>query len=103
MNNIPIAAVPNQALFVQLDGRAYTIALHSTGANVVAVDITRDDVRLVTGARVMPGAPLLPYRYQESGNFVLVTDDGDLPDYQKFGATQFLTYVTADELDALRA
>ena len=103
MIGIPLAAVANQTLFVQLDERAYTIALHTSGDNVLTADITRDNVLLAQGARVIPGAPLLPYRYQESGNFVLSTSDEDLPDWAQLGVTQFLTYVSADELAALRA
>lgn len=103
MNGITLAAVANQTLFVQLDERAYTIALHTSGDNILTVDITRDDVLLIQGARITPGTPLLPYRYQESGNFVLVTNEGDLPDFAQLGVTQFLVYVSADELVELRA
>ena len=50
-----------------------------------------------------PGMPLLPYRYQERGNFLLLTNEGDLPDFTQFGVTQFLVYLTAAELATLRA
>lgn len=103
MIDIALAAVANQSLFVQLDDQAYSIVVHSAADDTMTVDITRDDVLLTQGARITPGTPLLPYRYQESGNFVLITDSGDLPDFTQFGVTQFLIYLSADELAAERA
>lgn len=103
MIELAIAALPNQTFFAQLEDRAYTISLRSLGPGVVTATIVRDDVTLITGARMLPGAPLLPYRYQEVGNFILITNEGALPDYAQFGVTQFLAYLTADELAAMRA
>lgn len=102
MIDVSIAAVPNQTLFVQLDQQAYTISLRTTGSDV-AVTIVRDEITLVEGSRIVTGTPLLPYLHQESGNFVLSTQDDELPDYSQFGVTQFLTYLSADELAAARA
>lgn len=103
MMNLGLAAVPNQTLSVQLDGHAYDLTLHeATGC--VAVTVVRDGVTLLSGARLIAGAPLLPYRYQEAGgNFVLTTLDGALPDTAQFGVTQFLGYLDAAELAELRA
>lgn len=102
MIDIALAAVANQSMFVQLDERAYTLTVHAAG-DIMSVSIMRDDVMLIEGLRITPGTPLLPYRYQESGNFVLVVDDGDLPDFTQFGITQFLVYLSAIELDEQRA
>ena len=101
MIDIGIAAVANQTFFVQLDELPYSIELHAAD-DAVAATITRDDVVLITGARITPGMPLLPYRYQESGNFLLITNEGDLPDFTQFGVTQFLVYLTAAELATFR-
>lgn len=103
MIDIALAAVANQSFFVQLDDRAYSIAVHASGDDLMTVDISRDDVVLIQGARMTPGTPLLPYRYQESGNFILITNAGDLPAFAQFGVTQFLVYLSADELAAERA
>ncbi len=102
MMDIGIAAVANQEFFVQLAGSAYLIRLHAITEGV-GVTITRDDVVLVQNARIVPGTPLLPYRYLEDGNFLLLTQDEALPDFAEFGVTQFLVYLTQDEIDALRA
>lgn len=103
MIDVSLAAVANQTLFIQLDERAYTITVHASGNGVMTADITRDSVVLLQGGRITPGMPLLPYRYLESGNFVLITDADALPDFEQFGVTQFLVYLSADELAALRA
>lgn len=102
MIDVSIAAVPNQSLFVQLDERAYSLAFRTLGTST-SVTIVRDDVTLIEGSRVVTGTPLLPYHHQESGNFVLSTQDDSLPDYTQFGITQFLTYLSADELAVARA
>lgn len=103
MIDVSLAAVANQTLFIQLDERAYTIAVHASDGNLMTADITRDDVVLLQGGRITPGMPLLPYRYQEAGNFLLITNEGDLPDFAQFGVTQFLVYLSPDELAAARA
>lgn len=103
MNDITLAAVPNQDLFVQLDQQAYQITLHAAGSNTVAITIVRNGETIVSGERLVTGTPVLPYLYEEAGNFILTTDAEALPDWQQFGITQFLTYVSADELAVLRA
>lgn len=102
MIDIALSAVANQSFFVQLDERAYAISIH-TADDVLTASISRDDVTLITGARIAPGTPLLPYRYQESGNFVLLTQDDDMPEYSQLGVTQFLVYLSPSELASLRA
>lgn len=102
MIDLGITAVANQTFFAQLEGASYAITLHAAD-DTVAATIVRDGVSIVTGGRITPGMPLLPYRYQEAGNFLLLTNEGDLPDYAQFGATQFLVYLTAAELAAARA
>lgn len=103
MIDVTLAAVPNQDLFIQLDERAYQITLHAGASDVVAITVMRDGETLISGQRLTTGTPVLPYLYEEDGNFVITTDDEALPDWQQFGVTQFLTYVSAAELAALRA
>lgn len=101
MLEIPLAAVANQEFSVTLDERFYDFRIVYAGG-CMAVTISRDSVLLVENLRMVAGTPLLPYAYQEEGNFVLQTLDGDLPDYTMFGVSQSLLYVTADEIAALR-
>lgn len=102
MINVGIAAVPNQSLTVQIDDRVYDIALREANG-VMSASITRDGVSVVKNVRATAGTPLLPYRYQETGNFLITTEAEAMPYYDQFGVTQFLVYVTPDELAAYRA
>ena len=99
---IPIQAIANQSLSVPLDSNRWVISL-KLAAGIMSATISRNDVTLVTGLRVTPGTPLLPYRYQEAGNFIFLTDGDAYPDYRQFGITQTLTYTSAAELGAIRA
>lgn len=101
MKQIAIEAIPNQSLSINLDDGLYNITLKSTNG-CMSADIVRDGETILSGERIAAGTPLIPYRYLESGNFMLLTDDDDLPDYTKFGITQTLIYATQAELEALR-
>lgn len=101
MIDIGIAALANQTLSIQLDERFYDITLKEANG-VMSATIERDDVVIVSNMRVTAGTPLLPYRYQEEGNFLLLTDADAIPYWDQFGVTQFLVYLTAEELAAER-
>lgn len=102
MIDIGLTAVANQSLSIQLDNRQYEIALHEANG-VMSVSVTRDNERLVSNIRLTAGTPVLPYRYQESGNFLLTVDGEALPYWDQFGITQSLVYLTTEEIEALRA
>lgn len=109
MEQVPLAAVPNQSLSINLDGNAYDINVQATngdsafGTLVMAFDIIRNGTPIVTGARAVPGSFLIPAAYLEDGNFTLHTMDDDYPDWQQFGITQVLVFVPQAELEAIRA
>lgn len=102
MIDVGIAALPNQSLTIQLDERRYVIDLREANG-VMSATITRDGVTIVSNIRVTAGTPLLPYRYQEAGNFIMTTDGEAIPYWDQFSVTQFLVYVTPAELAAYRA
>lgn len=102
MIDVSLAAVPNQTLTIQLLDSIYAISVQATNG-VMSASITRDGLSLIANQRLTPGTPVLPYRYQEQGNFVFATENETLPDYTQFGITQFLMYLTAEEVAALRA
>jgi hypothetical protein len=99
--DIALAAIPNQSLSIRLEDRLYNLTLWAT-RGVMSADIERDGVFIVRGARIVAGTPLIPYRYLESGNFVMLTENEEYPDYALFGISQSLVYVTIAELEALR-
>lgn len=101
MMQIELAAVPNQEVSFQIDQTFYTLTVLETNG-CMSVTVARDNVTVASSVRAMPDAPLLPYEYQEPGNFVFLTDNGQIPYYDQFGTTQTLNYLTADEVEALR-
>lgn len=110
---VPITNIPNQSLSIRLDDNFYDIDIFmcATGvqetpffeAPIMAMNLSRNGTAILTGQRLVAGFPAIPYRYLEDGNFVIITDDDDLPDYNEFGITQFLIYASAAEIAALRA
>lgn len=101
MIDVGIAAVPNQTCTVQIADRIYDISLREANG-AMSASITRDGVPVITNVRATAGTPLLPYRYQETGNFLITTEAEAMPYYDQFGVTQFLVYVTPDELAVYR-
>lgn len=98
---IPLRPVPNQELSTTLDGVRFILRFNALD-EAMAVTITVGGEILLIGQRVVSGVPLIPYRYLESGNFIFVSDNTDIPFYTDFGLTQNLLYYTAEELRGLR-
>lgn len=101
MIQVPIEPVPNQSFSVQLDGRRFALRLKECNGGMVA-DVTIDGAAVLLASRLVAGTPVIPYRYLEAGNFVLTTDAEALPDYEQFGVTQLMLYLSAAEIEALR-
>ena len=101
MNIIPLQAIPNQSLTVQIDNISYDIRVHLC-SNVMAFDITIAGVLVIQGMRAVSGFPIIPAVYLENGNFVVLTQNDDYPYYDQFGITQFLYYASQAELEAIR-
>lgn len=99
MQEIPFEALPSQEISVQVDGANYVLRFYTSGT-VMLVDITRDNIPLITGSRVLAGELIIPYRYQENGNFLMLTDGGVLPDYT---IPMTLVYMSDEELAVIRA
>lgn len=102
MRNIGIDPIPNQSFSIRLDNQRYDFVLKET-RGVMSVSIARDDIQLLSNCRVCAGTPLLPYKFQEEGNFMLLTEDEDLPDWTQFGVTQSLVYLSIAEVEEILA
>ena len=94
---IDLQAVANQSLSIALDELQYDLTIKETNG-VMSVDFVRENITLMQGARVVAGTPLLPYRYQQNGNFIFITSNGELPYFTKFGISQSLIYASPEEL-----
>lgn len=101
MRTIPLSAVPNQSLSVRLDDTRLVLRLKEANGVMVA-DLERDNETVILGTRVLAGEPIIPYRYLEQGNFLILTINDELPDWNLFGISQTLVYLTIAEVDALR-
>lgn len=101
MREIDLASIPDQAFSVTLNSVNYGIRLFLS-ANVMCCDLSINGVPVLTTMRLVAGAPIIPYRYLENGNFIITTLNDDLPDYTQFGLTQFLIYFTQAELEEIR-
>jgi hypothetical protein len=100
---VPLQPVANQSFTVTLGGSRYAFALKESNG-IMCADVVRDEVELLHGHRLVASAPMLPYRFlQDRGNFVLLTENDELPYYTQFGYTQQLVYLTADEVGTLKA
>lgn len=98
MRTINLDPVPNQEFSVTLDGNRWDITIKECNG-VMACTLLLNDVLILSGQRIVAGSPLIPYRYlQGSGNFWLLTEDDELPYFDKFGVNQQLTYASFGEL-----
>lgn len=101
MRTIPLAAVPNQKITVQLDDLRMVVTVKEA-RGVMCASLERDGLTIVSSVRLLAGEPLVPYRYLENGNFMLLTIEDDLPDWRQFGLTQELVYLSQAEIEAIR-
>lgn len=101
MNYVPIKAVPNQDLTILLNGSRYIITIKET-RGVMAASVTRNGVKIVDNQRIVAGTFILPYQYQEDGNFYMTNLGEALIYYPEFSQSQNLAYVTPFDLYQLR-
>lgn len=96
MRIIPLSAIPNQSFSVRLDEMRLVVRLKEARGVMVA-DVQRDGVDILLGSRVLAGELIIPYRYLQAGNFLLMTLNDELPDWREFGGTQTLVYLSPAE------
>lgn len=88
---------------VPIDDNQWDISLRLTNGTI-STTISLNQVVIVENLRVVANSLILPYLYEESGNgnFILSTQNFQIPDYTQFSITQMLFYITPDELTAAR-
>lgn len=107
MIQIPILAIPNQTLSIQLDNNQWDISIRSTKDNddgstgIMAMDIVINNVIILSGQRMVFGFPVIPYSYLVNGNLSFLTEVDAYPDWRQFGITQTLIYASNAELEAI--
>ena len=105
---IPLQAIPNQSLSIQLDGNNFDLRFHSCNSNptvigtaIMTIDITINGTVTISGQRMVNGWPLIPYDYLSDNNFFMITENEEYPDYTQFGITQYLVYANQTELNEI--
>lgn len=108
MIKIAISNMPNQSLSFISANNYYNIKLYVCdntplieNTAIMACDIEVNNTPIITGLRLVPGAPLIPYPYLFNGNFILLTRKQEYPNYNFFGITQFLIYASQEEIEAI--
>lgn len=103
-SRLPLRALANQALSALLDEQSYRLTFKET-RGVMSVSISINDVTVISGSRFFADAPLIPYAHLEGagGNFLVTTEGGAIPDFKQFDVTQFLFYLTAEEVADARS
>lgn len=101
MRRIPLTATPNQRLTATIDRVRYGLSF-KTARGVLTCSVEVNGAPVISGARVLAGELIIPYRYLETGNFLLRTPDGELPDWRALGAAHRLYFLTPAELEAIR-
>lgn len=98
---VPFQSLPSQTFSITLDGYLFEVTIKTTNGCMCA-SLTVNGVETVTNMRVAAGSPIIPARYLEAGNFMLLTANQQLPDYRIFNVSQSLFYFTASELTTYR-
>ena len=102
MDLITIDAIPSQSFTVTLGGNNYEIKIYSIDGHM-SYDLSINSVQIIAGFKMVNDVLLLAYVHQEvSGNILLQIAEDEIPDYTRFGLSQFLYYLTEDETTAYR-
>ncbi len=102
MQTVPIQAIPSQTFtFIDPSNNTWEIGIKNV-AMQMAFSFTLNGVLLVQNSCGVAGYRLIPYDYLEDGNFVLITQNQQVPDYNQFGTNQTLVFLTKSEIAAFR-
>lgn len=101
MNFITVEPLPSQSFSVTLNNARFDIRIVETNG-VMSASISMNDTILIENVRITAGTFLLPYRYQENGNFIFFNMNDEIIYYPNFGSTQTLAYLSPADLGYLR-
>lgn len=101
MIDIILQPIPSQAFSIDIEGNTFDIAIKTAGTMIA--DITINNSIKILGVKCQPNLPIIPYWHLEEGNFFIITEAEELPDYAQFGITQQMVYLTAAEMEAYYA
>lgn len=95
---IPLEPIPNQSLFIDLEGVRHRIEIKDIG-QFMSATIERDGATIVQGVRCVAEEFVIRPLHLWYGNFLFLCDnDGQIPRYEDFGGSCFLIYLTNADL-----
>lgn len=98
MRQIKLLSFPNQAFSVTIGESLWNISIKQANNSMFA-DIRRNNEVLILGQRILPNQPIIPYRYLSTyGNFILLTTNDEIPNWQRFNIDQTLIYLDPQEI-----
>lgn len=99
MRTLNLLPTPNQSFSVRLDDKRFSLRIRE-GSNTMLADIALDGAPLIKGTRILAGELIIPFPRLENGNFVLLTENDELPDWRFFNKSQSLVYMSAAQIEA---
>jgi hypothetical protein len=99
---VPLRQIPNQSLTITLSGNIFDISIRACNG-IMAVSLACNGVDIIDNVVAAAGSPIIPAPYQENGNFMFLTSNNQLPNYERFTISQTLVYFTAAELALFRS
>lgn len=92
MIKIELKKIPNQSLIFENSEARFEIRLNCIG-DAMCASVKKNGVEIISGAIVSAGVPLLPFPHLAvDGNFILATNNDEIPHWSKFEQTQELYY-----------
>jgi len=101
MKEIPLNIVEKQSLSVLLDNSLFELSF-KTCNGITAATVIKDGVTLVENRRVVAGVPIIPEGSRETSNFIILTNNNELPYYSNFSSTHILVYMSQQEVNDIR-
>lgn len=103
MRIIEMAATPNQSFSVTLEGNRWDFVIKQAVTSMIA-DVTLNEVMRLTGIRIVAESPIIPYEYlQGAGNFIILTENEEIPYWDRFGVDQIMVFATIEEIAEAKA
>ena len=100
MQLIELQNIPNQIFNIVLNGVDYRIQV-KTIQDLTFISVWRNGAVLFYNQICVPNGYVDPYNYvSENGKIFFRGLDSEYPNYRKFGITQWLYYLTAEEVKA---
>lgn len=99
---ITLNPIANQNFTFNSDSNSFDITLKAT-AGCMSMSIDTNGVDVIDNMRCVAWRVIIPSIYQETGNFMFLTQNLQLPWYTQFGISQSLIYLSPTDLSTMRA